>query len=469
MISKLNSGVTLAMILVAGVALVVGVITWLDLRQAKSEFFAATELRGVVLAGSIADIIADPLYLGDVDEIRDVAEIARQQEDLEILQVVAADGRLLVDPMGVGTTQEDHILTSLREQRQVVLRDGPSLHVVEPIMVGAQVLGAVHVMYGDDSLGEFISELTRRRMLIGITLALASSAVALVAARIMTSPLRNLTSTTRMLANGRMGERVNPNGPREFRELAHTFNEMASELQASHIELSELNQAKTRFFSSATHELKTPLTASASFTDSLAKDPDNNLDPRQKQFVEIIRRNNAQLLILINDLLEIGQAETGTLNLSKELIDLNEPIERVIESMTPLASSRRQKLVYAPNPNPVKVQADRGRIEQVVTNLISNALKYSKNGADVEIRSFVTNGKAFVTIEDHGNGIHPDELRKLFQPFHRSPEVVKSGVTGVGLGLYVVDRLVKLHGGEISVKSDVGVGSVFSVALPVTE
>lgn len=473
MTSKINSGAALAAVLVIGVTVVVGIVTWLDIRQAKSEFYAATELRGVVLAGSIAEIIADPVYEGDVDKIRDVAKIARHQEDLEAISVVAADGRLLADPLSngpsIGHVNDEFVLTSLRDGTTVVMRDGATVHVVEPIEVGAQILGAVHITYGDESLGEYVSALTRQRLLIGTVLALASFAAALVASRIITSPLRNLTSHARMLANGRMDARVKPNGTSEFRELAQTFNEMASRLETSHAELTELSQAKTRFFTSVTHERKTPLTASASFTDLLSKDPEENLDERQKQFIEIIKRNNLQLLTLIDDLLDMGQVETGTIGLSLKLIDLNDAVATVIENMTPLAAARNQRLIFRKSEQALTVKADETRIEQVVTNLISNALKYSEDGAKVEISSHLEDQNALVSVEDSGNGIHPDELGKLFLPFHRSQDAVRNGIKGVGLGLYVVDRLVQLHGGKISVKSDLGIGSVFSVALPVNE
>lgn len=451
----------------------VGAITWLDLKQAKSEFYAATELRAVVLAGSIAEIIADPLYQGDIDKIRDVTMVAKQQEDLETLQVVAADGRFIVDPMSTspvsGISSDELVLVSLETRERMVVREGSAIHVVEPITAGAQTLGAVHVMYGDESLGEFVDALTRRRIMIGTVLALASFAAALVAARVVTSPVRNLTSTARMLTKGRMSARVKPNGPSEFRELAQTFNEMASRLEESHLQLTELSQAKTQFFTSVTHELKTPLTASASFTDLLAKDPDKNLDQRQKQFVDIIRRNNAQLLTLIDDLLDMGQVESGTIGLSLQVIDLNDAIKNTVDSMMPLAAAKRQRLIFSPCQDPLMVRADKLRMQQVFTNLISNALKYSNEDTEVEISSHLDGRTVQVSVKDNGSGIHPDDLGELFLPFHRSDEAVRSGATGVGMGLYVVDKLVQLHGGRVAVKSGPGIGSVFSVALPVTD
>ncbi len=472
LLGKINSATALALVLVVGVTVVVAAVTWFDIRQAKAEFFAATELRGVVLAGSIAEIVADPIYQGDVDKIRDVASIARQQEDLEQLQVVAEDGRLLVDPMGsgppVGNSDDPLVLSSLQSRNRTVERDGTTIHVVEPVQAGAQLLGAVHLTYGDDSLGEFVSELTQRRILIGTILAFVSFAAALIVARIVTSPVRNLTSTARTLATGRMDARATPNGPSEFTELALTFNDMANRLQESQAEQTELNQAKTRFFSSITHELKSPLTASSSFIDLLARDPDHNLSDKQTRFLEVIRRNNSQLLHLVEDLLDIGKVETGKIDLSFEEVDLNLVVERVVENMTPLASGRRQKIVYEPRSGALTVRADVARIEQVVTNLVSNALKYSEDGTEVRIRSHSSDHTVYVTVEDSGCGIQPGEIPNLFQPFHRAPEAVHSGSDGVGLGLYVVDRLVRMHGGNISVKSNPGVGSTFSVGLPVT-
>ncbi len=459
--------------LIACVAAVLTVVTWLDVREARQETFRAMEARGVVLAASVAEIIADPLYRGDVDRIRDMADVARQQGGLKMLQVVAADGRLLVEPTdtgpAVGSVDEEFVIVSLRDRSRTIVREGNSLHVVEPVLAGSQLLGAVHLTYGNASLSRIISELTTRTILTGTGLALVSFAAALIVARVITAPVRNLNSTAQTLASGRLDARVKPQGPKEFRELGQTFNEMASQLQESHIELTEASKAKTRFFSSVTHELKSPLTAIASFTNMLAKDPDGNLDEKQAQFVEVIRRNNAQMQVLISELLDAGRLETGTMGLVMETIDLSETIGEVVETMLPFAASRQQQIVYTASNSPLNIRADRTRMNQVITNLVSNALKYSDDGAKVEIRTHATDTTAYVTVEDTGSGIDPDDLKKLFLPFHRSPRVASSGVEGTGLGLYITNQLVKLQGGHISVKSDLGVGSVFSVGLPVTD
>ena len=220
--------------------------------------------------------------------------------------------------------------------------------------------------------------------------------------------------------------------------------------------------------SSITHELRTPLTAIESAVNILNNElmgrPDYS--PKEKRYIGMIQRNSQRLTHFIDNLLKTAQLENNTVTLDKNEGDLNETIKNSILLCQSLADEKGLKIVYQSKKNGL-TKIDHNKIKQVFTNLISNAIKYSEKGI---IRIHLHRNKKAVKISfsDQGEGILKKHREDIFQPFVQVSRKFKK--TGVGLGLYIADKIMKLHGGKISVRSKGrGQGTTFIVEIPKRE
>jgi signal transduction histidine kinase len=237
-------------------------------------------------------------------------------------------------------------------------------------------------------------------------------------------------------------------------------------LESQSREMERLNHARSQFLSTITHELKTPLTSIMAFSDILSRNRSENLTARQIEQINIVRRNATHLHGLINDLLDISKTEAGRMALSEQRIDLAALVSEVAASMQSYYASRRQTLKVETPGHEVAVLGDRDRLEQVITNLLSNAAKYSPAQTMVTVAVEGDAHWCSISVKDQGIGMSEEEQLHLFAPFYRSDNSVTRESDGVGLGLAIVKHIVDIHAGRIEVKSAPGEGSTFTVHLP---
>ena len=228
----------------------------------------------------------------------------------------------------------------------------------------------------------------------------------------------------------------------------------------------ELDRMKTEFVSQVSHELRTPLTSIKGFTELLLDGDAGEINDEQTEFLGIIKSNVDRLVGLINELLDISRLESGRLELRSEPIELAAVVELVLGTMRPLIDAKAQTVAVELAPDVPKVRGDPDRIVQVLTNLVSNAHKYTPEGGALWIFATRHDGMARVAVRDSGIGISPEDLPHLFTRFFRADTPVAREVGGTGLGLAIVKSTVELHGGTVAVESTLGQGSTFSFTLP---
>lgn len=224
------------------------------------------------------------------------------------------------------------------------------------------------------------------------------------------------------------------------------------------------SQAKSDFLSSMSHELRTPMNAIIGFAQMLEYDPQITLD--QLDNVQEILKASHHLLDLINEVLDLAKIESGRIDLSMEGVDLASLIEDCRHLIQPLADTLDVRLALEP-PTSTSVFADRVRLKQVLINLLSNGVKYNRQGGSVSLG--ITPGKTGylrLSVHDTGQGIPPERLGDLFQPFNRLGAEF-SNIEGSGIGLTITHRLVEMMGGEMGVESTFGVGSTFWLELAI--
>lgn len=227
-------------------------------------------------------------------------------------------------------------------------------------------------------------------------------------------------------------------------------------------ELRELERLKDQFLSVAAHELKTPVAVMKGFAQALLRKGDDLSDPRRRM-VEAINRGADRIDTLILDLLDISRMAEGHLELTFERIDLHELIEAVVHPMALTAPKHRLRVMSAA---PVVTLGDRHRIEQVLSNLLANAVKYSPGGGDVDVALQEHGEEAVISVEDHGIGIAPEKQERIFERFYRAHTGTPHDYGGMGVGLCISREIVTRHGGRMQFESRENQGSVFRFTLP---
>ncbi len=223
--------------------------------------------------------------------------------------------------------------------------------------------------------------------------------------------------------------------------------------------LHRANEAKGRFLSTVSHELKTPLTSMLAFTELMLDNPYREPTPQQEQQLRVIDRNGYRLNLLINDILDLSRIDAGTIKIEPTNFAARDLLEELVDSLIPLYDKRRQTLRALMPPDELWVNADRDRIAQVVSNLLSNASKYSPEGSTVQLTARGEGNRLWVTVRDYGIGISEEDQKDLFSAFFRADNLATRAAPGTGLGLVIAKSLVEMHGGEISIESQVGEGT----------
>lgn len=240
---------------------------------------------------------------------------------------------------------------------------------------------------------------------------------------------------------------------------------LEARLRTQYEQLMKLDTLKNDFVNSVTHELRTPLTSIMGYAEFLEDQIDGPVTPGQQEFISQIQRGARRLEYLLNDLLDFARIEAGTFTLKMTPAELGERVREALESLRPQADETRLALVASLPDSPLVLEMDAQRIGQVLTNLISNAIKFSPKGGTIVVSTSRRGEHVRCEVEDAGPGIAPEDRPRLFQRFSQLEAGVKMG-KGAGLGLSISKALVEAHGGTIGVESILGAGSTFWFELP---
>lgn len=299
----------------------------------------------------------------------------------------------------------------------------------------------------------------------------SSSVVAYLLSRRLVARLESLGRAAESLAAGDLSQRVDA-GPDEVGQLARRFNHMADdlertlgELRAERDRVAGLLEDRRQLVASASHELRTPVATARGYLDS-ALGRQAELPVGLQADLETMQRELARLQQLIDDLFALSQAAVGRLSLRLEPTDAGAVVRRLVETTAPLAWRQRRVEVLAEiGSAAVLARADGQRLEQMVSNLLGNAIRHTPPGGMVAAAVWADAESVRVDVRDTGEGIGPDDLPHVFERFYRGRS--RNGEGGAGLGLALVKELTEVMGGTVSAASSVGEGSCFSVRLPV--
>ncbi len=417
-----------------------------------------------------------------INELFDSIQLSRQV----VLSVLDSEGRALYRrrgsdaPMGADVSWAPLSSVLGMSHTNVV-------ELTSPVDGIKRVYGVAHIretelvaMIGIPS--STLYEPARRRLnryaLLGLIALMFAIGAALVVERSIVRPVRRLRSTAQRLGEGDLRARAPVKEAGEIGDLAKAFNAMAAQIQEREARLTELDQLKSEFVSSVSHELKTPLTTIKVLAHLLQREGLSD-EERLDYLKTIVTECDRQIDFVVN-LLDLSRIESGGYNLSKSRVNVNKLIESCVEVERHRAKTLGLTITTDVNPELPPVQADFEALRRVIHGLIDNAIKYTPEGGRVEVSASSSDENVNVAVADNGQGIAPADLPYVFKKFYRgnsasdsSDDEQASGsgtaAPGVGLGLYLAKHIVEQFGGGISVEGRVTGGTIFTVLLPISQ
>jgi signal transduction histidine kinase len=240
----------------------------------------------------------------------------------------------------------------------------------------------------------------------------------------------------------------------------------ARQLEADNMRLSETNRLKDVFLSTATHELKTPLTSVIAYAELLGESAGSLSDEQQGEFLGRLRGEAQRLLSLIEDILDLSRIESGKMPLNRRHVSVESLARDAVETSRSLAEKFGVEIEIAIEDELPRIPLDEVKMRQVFVNLLVNAVKFSPEGATVALRVRRSEGDAVIEVVDRGPGVAPEEATYIFELFGQGVGADDEAKGGLGIGLHLVKRITELHGGHVGVNSRPGEGSTFWVRLP---
>jgi signal transduction histidine kinase len=253
----------------------------------------------------------------------------------------------------------------------------------------------------------------------------------------------------------------------ELLDRAAELEDAAGRLAGQNKQLRELDNAKDEFVALVSHELRTPLTSIIGYLEMVLEEHAEPLTPVQRQFLSTVSRNVERLAALVNELLFLVQADAGRLELTLAKADINQLLAEATEAAQPAANAKQIELTLEAGRLTPAI-CDRGRIAQLVDNLVSNAVKFTPEGGRVEVKAAQNGSAIALSVSDTGIGIPADELPRLFGRFFRASSATTNDIPGTGLGLAISQAIAEAHNSSITVQSTLEQGTTFRLLLAAT-
>ncbi|MFN2407792.1 MAG: ATP-binding protein [Pyrinomonadaceae bacterium] len=427
--------------------------------------------------------------------------------------VARIDGAALTEPLQGLTLSDRALVTLLDENRRIIYRSataesalGLDLSGVDQfsalkdrdsaVMVRRSAVDGVERVYGLGRVGKtdyvvmvgvpsaILYASAWRQVtgytIVGLIVVFGTMSGALLIARSIARPVRLLNSAAEEFGGGIFSARAPAEGHDELSRLGKNFNAMADRLQKREARFAELDQLKSEFVSTVSHELRTPLTTIKALTRLLLR---NDLDAKKRrEYIETISVECDRQIDLVMNLLDLSRIEGGVLRVTHERVDVEDVISSVAKSEARSAEKRGHQLRVELEGKVPPACADPKELRRVLSNIVENAIKYTPDGGRIVLSAGEADSQVLINVTDNGRGIPPEDMPILFDKFYRgrpAPQSAATGngatnaefledadVSGVGLGLYLGQNVMEQMGGRISVKSEVGRGSTFTLHLP---
>ncbi|WP_054026529.1 sensor histidine kinase [Bacillus sp. FJAT-28004] len=330
------------------------------------------------------------------------------------------------------------------------------MSVTIPLWNETRVVSMLRYSASLNQVDAMVSLLIRMATAVGIGVVLLFLGLSLFLAQRIVKPIRELTRAARYMAEGDWTHRAIQRNDDEIGQLAETFNAMV-------LELSKREKLKDDFISSISHELRTPLTSIKGWSETLKESEPTEDDEEVKLGLSIISKETERLSGLVEDLLDFSKLSARTMELHSEVLDFNGPVKETVNQLGVREEHTRVRILANYGKSPIVVRGDANRLKQVIINLIDNALKFTPAGGTIRVATTIEQESAMLTVADTGCGIEADDLPHVTEKFYKA----STGQGGSGLGLAICKEIIELHGGQLTIDSERGAGTIVTIRVPI--
>lgn len=326
---------------------------------------------------------------------------------------------------------------------------------ISPIELEGEIAGYVYMFQDTNSVHTLINRLNEHFLLAGFIAIGLTVIIIIFLSKALTKPLIKMKDATSQMSKGNFSVTVPKSTNDELGDLARSIQLLANDLNY-------LKEERNEFLASISHELRTPLTYIKGYADIVLK---RNL-PRQEQekYLHIILEETNRMSSLIKDLFELAKIDKNTFEIQKIKINLNDLLSSIVKKLSPAFKQKQMNLIISCPAN-VFVMADPSRLEQIILNLLDNSIKYSAEGGTTSLIVKKNKHSVQITIKDSGKGIPAEDIPFIFNRFYRVDKARTRALGGTGLGLAIVKELIDKHGWDITVKSELTIGSEFCISI----
>lgn len=288
----------------------------------------------------------------------------------------------------------------------------------------------------------------------------------LLLAKAMVTPIQNLTSAAERVAAGDFSPKLNSEAQDEIGVLTRTFNRMSGQLKQTLDDLKKSEATRREFVANVSHELRTPITSIRSYAETL-QDSEDLPDDTEQEFLGVIVKESDRMTKIVQDLLTLSRFDAGSFEFSFERFSFEKSIHDVYNMMQLEAQKHGHNFTLDFETPIPEITGDMIRIEQVLINMVSNAIKYTRDGGNINITAGKKDETVWVSVKDNGIGIPDEDVPKVFDRFYRVDKARSRDSGGTGLGLSIANEIVARHSGKIEISSQSGKGTTITMTLPV--
>lgn len=454
------------------IAVILGVSIFLFIAE-KRLLIQEMEKNQTNIIKGLAQVGKESLITNDEILLINYVKLVERTRGVMYAMVTAPQGKILAhtDVNLLGTIANDTIAVKARLSNELVTQSYVDkekqniLDVALPIFIDQNKMGIARIGFSRDSLHEIVEETlreTRKRIFgVAIVMLIIGFIGAIILAQMMTRPIKQMAKGAELIGQGKLDTTIVVKSNDELESLARDLNKMSSQLK-------EIDQLKKDFLASVTHELKSPLTSLIMYVDLFLEGAAGELTEKAKKFLKIMERSSKRLSRFIDDLLDMAKIERGKMEIKKEPLEILPIVSEIAELIKPQADEKDIEIAMNIPDNLPLVFVDGDRTRQIITNILSNSVKFTPEKGKISVNIQDEKEHFQVSISDTGIGIPPEQIGKIFDKFEQVKEVRErvKGPRGTGLGLAIVKSLVEAQGGKIWVESEVDKGSTFYFTLP---